>query len=204
MKIVQLSTLLAVGLALTCIVATGCKRKPGLVTPLPNGARAGATTIPEPPPGGILQGGPTTGGNPTETSLSPDKSFPQGPGHPGWNNDGGEMFKSDTVYFDFDSSAIKDSEKSKIDNVATYLKSNPANAVQIEGHCDERGTEEYNRALGERRALAVREQLIGAGIAPDRLDTITYGKDRPADPGHNEAAWRKNRRGVFDLLTPPK
>ena len=80
----------------------------------------------------------------------------------------------------------------------------PSAAVQVEGHCDERGTEEYNRALGERRALAAREALIGLGIASDRVDTISYGEDKPAVPGHNESAWSKNRRGAFVLLTPPQ
>ncbi len=69
----------------------------------------------------------------------------------------------------------------------------------IEGNCDERGTEEYNRSLGERRALALREALSNAGIDPQRIRTISYGKDKPADPGHDESAWAKNRRGDFVL-----
>jgi peptidoglycan-associated lipoprotein len=72
----------------------------------------------------------------------------------------------------------------------------------IEGHCDERGTEEYNRALGERRALALREALAKAGVSPDRIRTISYGKDRPVNPGHDESAWAQNRRGEFILLHP--
>jgi peptidoglycan-associated lipoprotein len=75
--------------------------------------------------------------------------------------------------------------------------------VEVDGHCDERGTEEYNRALGERRALALREELISLGVDPNRIDTVSYGKDRPAETGHDEAAWRKNRRGEFLLETPP-
>jgi len=114
------------------------------------------------------------------------------------------MFEADTVYFDFDSAAIKTNEKAKIETVAAYLKGNSSQAMKIEGHCDQRGTEEYNRALGERRALAVREALVRAGVAPDRIETISYGEDRPADPGNTEAAWKKNRRGVFVLLSPPK
>lgn len=202
MKTAKFFNLLTIGLALTCLVATGCKRKPNYITPIPG--RTGAA-VQEPPPGGILPAGPGTGSQVTGTTTpgSEATGFPQGAGHPGWNEDA-EMFKSDTVYFDFDSSVVKDNEKSKVEAVASYLKSNAANAVKVEGHCDERGTEEYNRALGERRALAVREQLIAGGVAPERVDTISYGKDRPADPGHNEAAWQKNRRGVFLLLTPPK
>jgi peptidoglycan-associated lipoprotein len=84
------------------------------------------------------------------------------------------------------------------------LKGHPGQALRIEGNCDERGTEEYNRSLGERRALAVREELIRLGIDPTRADTISYGKDRPADPGHDESAWKKNRRDDFIVLSPPK
>ena len=123
----------------------------------------------------------------------------------GWTPNA-DIFKQDTVYFDFDSSAIKASEHAKISRVADYLKANnkPRTAVRVEGHCDERGTEEYNRALGERRAVAVREELMRAGIDASRVETISYGEDRPADPGHNEAAWRLNRRGAFILLTEPQ
>ncbi|MCX7872625.1 MAG: peptidoglycan-associated lipoprotein Pal [Verrucomicrobiae bacterium] len=113
-----------------------------------------------------------------------------------------DTFKANTVYFDFDRSTIKQSEKSKIDGVAKTLKSKPGTKVQIEGHCDERGTEEYNRALGERRALSVREYLINTGISADRIFTISYGEDKPVDPAHNEAAWAKNRRAEFILLLP--
>jgi peptidoglycan-associated lipoprotein len=74
----------------------------------------------------------------------------------------------------------------------------------VEGNCDERGTEEYNRSLGERRALAGREQLIGLGIDSGRVDTLSYGEDKPLSDGHNESAWKQNRRDDFILLTPPK
>jgi peptidoglycan-associated lipoprotein len=83
------------------------------------------------------------------------------------------------------------------------MKANQAKAVLVEGNCDERGTEEYNRSLGERRALAVREELIRLGIPPTDVDTISYGKDRPAEQGHDEAAWKKNRRDDFIVLTAP-
>ncbi len=84
------------------------------------------------------------------------------------------------------------------------MKKNPANALKIEGHCDERGTEEYNRSLGERRAFALREYLTNLGINPGLIDTVSFGKDQPADSGHDEAAYAKNRRGVFVVLMPPK
>ena len=114
-----------------------------------------------------------------------------------------EMFKSDTVHFDYDSSVIKSDDKAKVAVVADYLKGNTQDAVEIEGHCDSRGTEEYNRALGERRALALREELIRLGIDAARVDTVSYGEDRPVDPGHNESAYSKNRRGEFVLEKHP-
>ena len=112
-------------------------------------------------------------------------------------------FKANTVYFEFDRAAIKESERGKIDGVATHLANNPSHAVRIAGHCDERGTEGYNLSLGERRALAVREYLAQLGVAQNRIDTISYGESMPAVQGSGEKVWSKNRRGEFILLTPP-
>jgi len=193
MKRIKFLNLLVIGLALTCVVA-GCRKKPVAVTPIPPGRTGPAETTEKFPP--IER---------PEKPSSANEGIPvtDQERYKGWPEDA-EMFKTETVYFDFDSSAIKSSEKSKIETVGSYLKGSSSAAIKIEGHCDERGTEEYNRSLGERRALAVREELVRLGIAPDRVVTVTYGKDRPVDPGHNEAAWRKNRRGVFILLTPPR
>lgn len=113
-----------------------------------------------------------------------------------------ERLKQQTVYFDFDSSTVKSSEKSKADAVAAYLKSAPTHNVRVEGHCDERGTPGYNTALGERRALSVREYLIAAGIDPGRVSTTSWGEDKPAVLGFDEAAYAKNRRGEFVVLIP--
>jgi peptidoglycan-associated lipoprotein len=97
---------------------------------------------------------------------------------------------------------VKSSEQSKVLAVASALKSDNAAKLLIEGHCDERGTEEYNRALGERRALALRGSLAGMGVDAMRVRTISYGEDKPVANGHDESAWRQNRRGVFVLLHP--
>ena len=109
---------------------------------------------------------------------------------------------SETVYFSYDSSAIQPGEESKVEAVANALRSDATAKLLIEGHCDERGTEEYNRSLGERRALAVREALANRGIDSARVATITYGEDRPADLGQGEDAWSRNRRAEFVLLHP--
>jgi len=103
------------------------------------------------------------------------------------------------VLFDYDSARIRPSEESKLQAVAAYVKSNPGKLV-IEGHCDERGTAEYNRALGERRALASRDELVKLGIETGRISTVSYGSERPADPGHDEGAWSKNRRCEFVVV----
>jgi peptidoglycan-associated lipoprotein len=103
------------------------------------------------------------------------------------------------VYFDYDSARIRPSEDAKLQAVAAYLKSNPGKLV-VEGHCDERGTAEFNRALGEKRALAAREELVKQGADGSRITTISYGSDRPADMGHDEASWSKNRRCEFVVV----
>lgn len=107
------------------------------------------------------------------------------------------MFES--VLFAYDSSQVSAAERPKIEAVAAHLQQNPAHAVIVEGHCDERGSREYNLALGERRALAARSYLVELGIAADRIQTKSMGEESPADPGHNESAWRKNRRAEFIL-----
>ncbi len=103
------------------------------------------------------------------------------------------------VFFDFDKSNIKDDQKAALNDDVAWLKANPAAKVLIEGHCDERGTVEYNLALGERRAKAGKDYLIAAGIPADRISIISYGKERPFVLGHDESAWKWNRRDHFVL-----
>jgi peptidoglycan-associated lipoprotein len=102
------------------------------------------------------------------------------------------------IYFDFDSSSLRPDALIALRDNAEKIKQVPGVYVQIAGHCDERGTQEYNLALGERRALAVRNHLIQLGVSGDRLVTISYGKEFPAVLGSNEAAWAKNRRAEFN------
>jgi peptidoglycan-associated lipoprotein len=111
-----------------------------------------------------------------------------------------QVFESEHIYFDFDKSDLKPEAQAVLKSKAEWLKANPGYAVRIEGHCDERGTTEYNLALGERRAEAAKKFLTALGISNDRLRTISYGEENPADPGHNEEAWAKNRRDEFKLL----
>jgi len=106
-----------------------------------------------------------------------------------------------TVYFDFDKYDLRSDAKAAIDANFGLLQEFPDAIVKIEGHCDERGTIEYNLSLGEKRANAVMDYLVGQGIATARLSVISYGKERPADPAHNEAAWDKNRRTEFRIIS---
>ena len=195
----RFTNIVIIGLILT-VAVVGCRKRPGYLTPLPG---QNATAIKDPGTSGNLAG-PESGVKPTE--ISSTDGIPQGDPskHDNWKQDA-EIFKQDTVYFAFDSSAVQAGEKAKVAAVAEYLKAHtsPRTAVRVEGNCDERGTEEYNRSLGERRALAIREELVSLGIEPSRVDTVSYGEDRPAVQGHDEAAWRQNRRGEFVLLTEP-
>jgi peptidoglycan-associated lipoprotein len=183
---------LAFALAVT-LAATGCRHKPGPVTPLPHGMTPPPTepnpvTLPYTPPIN-----PET--NPTGTPLPPpEEMYGMIPDR--------DALAAYTIHFAFDSTVIRDSEHASLQSVASKLASDPATKLLVEGNCDERGTEEYNRALGERRALAAREALAKMNVDPMRVFTRSYGKDKPVDPGHDEAAWAKNRRDDFVLLHP--
>lgn len=109
-------------------------------------------------------------------------------------------FENEKIYFDFDKSDLKPEAQAILKKKADWLRELPAYSLRIEGNCDERGTSEYNLALGERRANAAKKFLVALGIAEARIATISYGEERPVDPGHNEEAWSKNRRDEFKLM----
>jgi peptidoglycan-associated lipoprotein len=106
----------------------------------------------------------------------------------------------ETIHFDFDKFFIRDDAKPVLESNATWLKKWSSVKLLIEGHCDEKGTEEYNLALGEKRAKSTYDYLISLGISADRLKIISYGKSQPIDPGHNEVAWQRNRRAQFTII----
>jgi peptidoglycan-associated lipoprotein len=200
MKMNQLIFPLVIALAAT-LTTTGCKKGTPKLTNLP-GQRSGVvsgdyptTTLPPANPFGDGLTG-TGVGNKTGGIETADRDLFEG-----MIQDRAAL-AANTVHFAFDSAVVKQGEEANITAVATALGANAADKLLIEGHCDERGTEEYNRALGERRALALREALAKAGVSPDRIRTISYGKDKPANPGHDESAWTQNRRGEFILLHP--
>ena len=150
-------------------------------------------------------GMPGNGGNPGDTVNTGDGIPPTRP--PGdFNPDKDVNYQTlatDTVYFAFDSSVIPGAERGKLQAVTEWLKANPGHSLFLAGHADKRGTPEYNRALGERRALAVREYLVGLGLPSGSLFTNSYGSDRPAVQGDTEEAYAKNRRVEIGVI-PPK
>ena len=110
------------------------------------------------------------------------------------------MFESQHIYFAFDKSDLTAESQSLLKQQANWLRDNASYTVRIDGHCDERGTNEYNLALGERRAHAAKTFLMDLGISGDRISSLSYGEERPEAPGHNEQAWSKNRRDGFKLI----
>jgi peptidoglycan-associated lipoprotein len=104
---------------------------------------------------------------------------------------------SRTFYFEYDRSVLNPDDLAALEMHASILRDNTERSVVIEGHGDERGTREYNLALGERRAEAVRSFLISSGVSPRQVETVSYGEERPEDPGHDEAAWARNRRAIL-------
>lgn len=207
MKSSRIVTLFTIGLVLS-LGAVGCKKKPQRTTPLPGQAVGTVpgdtgTERPLPPSPGT---GLTPVVTPVETTppkLGPGDVVPTAKGDITGRPQDRTKFAAFTVYFDFDRSVIKSSEAPKIEAVANQFKAGDPNTdLLIEGHCDERGTTEYNRALGERRALAIREYLVRAGVNPEKIHTVSFGEDKPVAFGHDEAAWAKNRRGEFVLILP--
>jgi peptidoglycan-associated lipoprotein len=136
----------------------------------------------------------TTNSNPSEAQTQGDGSAraaaPATTADPGLR----------AVYFQLDSAVLREDGRTSLDLSARQIRSNPEwGVVTIEGHCDERGNEEYNLALGERRASAVKRYLSDLGVPPDRLKIRSYGEMEPASPGHDEVAWRVNRRAQFEI-----
>ena len=183
---------------------TACKHRTPPVDIIPNSGGPSSGRSTSATPQNDLPGGGVVNQNPPPITQ---QNIPLDPGIYRTTIETGtpdrEKFKEDTLYFDFDSSAIKPGQEAKLQKVADYFKANTTlEALVIEGNCDERGTEKYNLSLGERRALAAREYLANLGVKPERIKTVTYGASRPAEPGHNEEAWKKNRRDDFILMTP--
>ncbi len=196
MKMNRIVFPLALALAAT-LATTGCKHTPVKITPIPGATSnpindQNPNTVPSVPPYNP-DNDPNKINNPIATA---DQNLFEG------MLEDRAALAANTIHFAFDSAAIKKGEKDNLVAVASALKSGLNDKLLIEGNCDERGTDEYNRALGERRALAAREALAKLGVSADRIRTLSNGKDKPTDPGHDDSAWAKNRNDTFVLLHP--
>jgi peptidoglycan-associated lipoprotein len=148
------------------------------------------------PPEDLERMGEQTGAKtPGEGEGTGEMEEPVKPIKPG----GEDEIKLGRIYFDYDKYNLDDEAIATLADNAAVLMDNPSIKIRIEGNCDERGTEEYNLALGEKRALAARDYLVNFGIAADRISVISYGEERPVDPASNEKAWAKNRRDEFHI-----
>jgi peptidoglycan-associated lipoprotein len=184
-KFMKFSILLLV--LLTIVTAACGKKKPPVTRPAPTPP---ATAAPPPAPGRPAQRVEETLPIPAEP-LSEDAIANRS------LDDLNRESPFKPAFFALDSSDLDDVGRGVVTANADILKKYRTWVITIEGHCDERGTAEYNLALGERRAVAVKTYLVSLGIAPDRLRTVTYGKEFPFNPGHDEAAWASNRRAHF-------
>lgn len=164
--------ILALALVTTALFAFGCAKKttPVQTTPAPPAAQPETTPTPS-------------------TTPAPTAPAPSTPA--------ASLSDLATIYFALDSSALDDIARATLDRNAKLLRDNSTWTVTVAGHCDERGTVEYNQALGERRANSVRDYLVAAGVPESRVKTVSYGKEMPAVDGHDEAAWARNRRAEF-------
>ena len=180
----KITWLVACALALS--LAAGCSsKKPPVARPVPPPDSGATTAPPAPPP-------PPTPVR--ETPLAPAPRVAEDPMATRSIDDLNRDSPFQPAFFDFDSADLSPEARAVLDANATILKRYPSWTITIEGHCDERGTAEYNLALGERRAGAAQSYLVSLGVAASRLRTVSYGKEFPFDPGHDEAAWARNRR----------
>jgi peptidoglycan-associated lipoprotein len=187
MSLYQRTAAIAAFSLMVGLAASACGKKQAALTPPPPEMPTTAVAPPAPP---APPGAPNAAATPrtlSEDELFAQKTLAQ------LNN---ERPLGD-VYFDLDNAAIKDEGKAALSTNATYLKRWPSTRINIEGHCDERGTAEYNLALGERRANAVKAHLVELGVPGDRIVIVSKGKEAPFCVEKNEACWQQNRRGHF-------
>ncbi len=178
-----------VGVAvITALVAAGCGKKPATVArPMPPPPASGGIGMPAPPPPPppidetpVLPAPPPVDAIGSKDLDALNRDSPLAP-----------------VFFALDSFEVSEEGRNILQNTARVMRQQSTWQVTVEGHCDERGTAEYNLSLGERRAVAAKTYLVSLGIAAERLRTVSYGKEFPFDPGHDETAWAKNRRAHF-------
>ena len=180
------------GVLVASLALLGCPKRPEVIQAAPAPAGPPAVVAPAPAP---APAPPPVAAAPVTPPPAPAEMPATPPPPPAAKVPEAPPLKD--AFFDFDKSNIRDDQKAALNEDVTWLKANGQAKVTVEGHCDERGTNEYNLALGERRAKAVKDYMVAAGIPADRVATISYGKERPFVLGHDESAWKWNRRGHF-------
>jgi peptidoglycan-associated lipoprotein len=184
------ATLLVLAVAVSLAACGGKKRPPALVSPEGITPQSGAGSATESMPAQPVDEGPDIvamkGEYATGSDLEPDYAATYEEGSP-----------LADIHFQYDSAALDEAARATLEKHAVWLQTHRDVRVTIEGHCDERGTTDYNLALGEQRARAAWDYLVSLGVAPDRLRTVSYGKERPLDPGQTEEAYARNRRDHF-------
>lgn len=180
-------------LSLGLVACGGKKRPPAVTTDGRTSAPARPSPTPPPWPDVPVDAGPDVQPMTDETARAEDFSV---------NDASGEGGPLADVYFDYDQARLSDAARALLEKHALWMQTHRSAKVAIEGHCDERGTTDYNLALGEQRARAARDYLVNLGVGGDRLTTVSYGKERPLDPASNETAWARNRRAHFLVSRP--
>ncbi|MBU5635956.1 peptidoglycan-associated lipoprotein Pal [Geomonas sp. Red69] len=184
-------------LSLGALVAGGCAKKdlvkeeppPPVTAPAPEAAKPAQEARPEAPKAPVTEQTPV---REPVVAQEPARETPKASG-----DLQGLLQK---IYFNFDSSDLSEDSRNLLTRNAEYLSKQPSVKIRIEGNCDERGSDDYNMALGERRAKAAKDYLVNLGISSERISTISYGEEKPVDAGHDEAAWAKNRRDEFVVV----
>jgi peptidoglycan-associated lipoprotein len=188
------------------LALAGCPKSPEVTQARPGPMGPAAATSPD---AGGSAGAPGAAGSsageiavtrptpPTETAIPGRPGTGTGTGAAGTAAAGVSPLKD--VFFEYDKAVVNADQRAALNDNVNWLKANSRAKIVIEGHCDERGTAEYNLGLGDRRSKALRDYLVASGIAADRIGTISYGKERPFVIGHDENAWKMNRRGHFAI-----
>lgn len=183
---------------ITLLLVAGCNKKVTTIPATPQENQAVAVASQKPVADTLNPQSTTTV---SITSSTPEGATARPAAPPAvWPFNNSQEQPFGIVYFDFDRYDLKPDAKNTLSQLVPILKKFPEKNILIEGHCDERGTIEYNLALGERRAYSVKTYLLEAGIPENRIQTISYGKEKPVDLGHNEEAWAKNRRAALITL----
>ncbi|QWV92841.1 peptidoglycan-associated lipoprotein Pal [Geomonas oryzisoli] len=185
-------------LSLGALVAGGCAKKdlvkqepaPAVTAPAPEVTKPAQEARPEAPKAPVTEQTPV---REPVVAQEPVRETPKAAA-------GDLQGQLQKIYFNFDSSDLSEDSRNVLTRNAEYLSKQPSVKIRIEGNCDERGSDDYNMALGERRAKAAKDYLVNLGISSERISTISYGEEKPVDAGHDEAAWSKNRRDEFVVV----